>query len=103
MKLAAVLLALAFIKIEKRGIKKENPALNIHTNSCITEQVTVGTRIQMIGNNEARKGAAREKERVKKTGGDGLKLHVQWRSLPFSSSVLLLTSVKNAACVWMCL
>lgn len=46
----------------------------------------MGTRIQMIGNNEARKGAEREKERVKKTGGDGLKLHVRWRSRPFSSS-----------------
>lgn len=47
----------------------------------------------------------RERERVKKTGGDGLKVYVKWESLPFSSSdprweffsMLLLTSVKNAA------
>lgn len=69
----------------------------------------MGTRIQMIGNNEAWKGAEREREieneRVKKTGGDGLKVYVKWESLPFSSSdprweffsMLLLTSVKNAA------
>lgn len=41
----------------------------------------MGTRVQMIGNNEA------WNERVKKTGGDaGLKVYVEWKSLPFLSS-----------------
>lgn len=40
----------------------------------------MGTRVQMIGNNEA------WNERVKKTGGDGLKVYVEWKSLPFLSN-----------------